>query len=237
MLPTHTNETGLEENRSVIEARALGSLGISGGEPHYAWTVRGMESALQESTAVLDLGCGVGHFGSFLKERFGQRPHGMDVVRHTGFHEECYESFELRDLQTMADTGKKFDFIFVIGLIEYFPNPRAFFRSVTQLMNPGASLVMTAPNPASLLNLISLAARGEYSTFRESSNPSSITPVLAVDVQRMLREAGLTTKTVEYSDRGRIPFLRGLQYQQVLPFLRGRLWSDNFRCVAQLGSE
>jgi 2-polyprenyl-3-methyl-5-hydroxy-6-metoxy-1,4-benzoquinol methylase len=159
----------------------------------------------------------------------------MDVVRHEGFLEESYESFEIRNLETVA-AGKKFDFVFVIGLIEYFPNPRAFFRSVTEVMAAGGRLVMTAPNPASLLNLISLAARGEFSAFREASNPSSITPVLAVDVVRMLREAGLTATTVDYSGRGRVPFFRGLRYQQLLPFLRGRLWSDDFRCVAQLGS-
>lgn len=219
---------------TATEVRALASQGISGGAPLYAWAVRGLEPHLQRARAVLDLGCGQGRFGGYLHERFQLQPDGCDVVRHAGFLQQHYASFELRNLETVESTGRRYDAIFAIGLIEYFPNPRAFLQSLPPLLAPGGKVVLTSPNPASLLSLLSLARRGEFSAFREVSNPASITPVLAVDAVRMLREAGFTSIAVDYSGRGRVPFFRGLRYQQLLPLLRGRWWSDNFRAVASL---
>ena len=200
----------------------------------HTWAVRGLEDDLRKGCAVLDLGCGVGHFGAFLWEKFGQRPHGMDVVRHPGFREESYASFDLQNGEALAATGQAFDIIFALGLIEYLPNPRALLASLPPLLAPGGRIMITTPNPASLLSLVSLAVRGEFSAFRQSSNPASITPVLAVDLLRMLDEAGFTDITLDFSMRGRVPFCRAHHYQTLLPFLRGRLWSDDFRCIAQL---
>ncbi|HSI13677.1 MAG TPA: methyltransferase domain-containing protein [Chthoniobacter sp.] len=232
-MPDTAHIASPEPDRNSIEARALASLGISGGERHYAWTVRGLEAALQRATSILDLGCGTGLFGKFLRERFGQRPDGIDVVRQPGFCEESYASFELRDLNASPPASKTYDLIFAIGLIEYLSDPRAFFHSLVPLLAPGGTLVLTAPNPASLRSLLSLAVRGEFSAFRESSNPASITPVLPVDAVRMLREAGFADAHVDYFAMGRMPWCRNLRYQQLIPFLTGRLWSDDFRCIAR----
>lgn len=212
--------------------RALASLGISGGDPHYTWTVRGVEKEISRSTAILDLGCGQGLFGTYLVQRFDRKPHGLDVVQHAGFRAQHHASFALKNLEILTPTDQRYDLIFAVGLIEYFPNPRAFFRSLAPLLTSNGKVVLTSPNPASLLNLISLISRGEFSAFREASNPASITPVLAVDAVRMLREAGFTQISVDYSGNGRVPFCRKLRYQTVLPFLKGRWWSDNFRIVA-----
>lgn len=227
-------QDGIAESPSVLDpaGRARSSRGISGGMPHYAWAVRGLEQDLQTSASVLDLGCGVGLFGTYLRERFGCRPHGVDLVRHEGFREADYATFTLRNLETLDSTDKRYDVIFAIGLIEYFPNPRAFFRSVPALLSPRGKLVLTAPNPASLGSTFSLLVRGEFSAFREASNPASITPVLPVDVCRMVREAGLAEIATDYSAVGRIPMLGGVSFQRIAPFLHGRLWSDNFRVVA-----
>ena len=42
------------------------------------------------------------------------------------------------------------------------------------------------------------------------------------------------TGKVDYSAAGRLPLFRSTRYQEVLSFLRGRLWSDNFRIVASM---
>ena len=212
----------------------MASLGISGGTPHYEWTVRGLETEFRRAGAVLDLGCGQGLFGAFLDHRFQQKPHGLDVVRHDRFLEEHYASFQLRNLESVEAADRRYDLVFAIGLIEYLPNPRAFLKSLPALLAPGGKVVLTSPNPASLLSLLSLLTRGEFSAFREVSNPASITPVLAVDAVRMLREAGFTKIATDDSGSGRVPFFRGLRYRQVLPFLKGRWWSDNFRVVASI---
>ena len=215
----------------TAEARAQASGGISGGNAHYAWTVRGMEDAISAGATILDLGCGVGLFGTYLNERFNRKAHGLDVVRHAGFRDADYASFELRNLEAPAPAKRQFDYIFAIGLLEYLPNPRELIRSLPQLLAPNGKVVVTAPNPASLRSIVSLLFRGEFSAFRESSNPASITPVLPVDLCRMFREAGLRDVTLDYSGSGRPPLLRSIRYQSIFPFLRGRLWSDDLRII------
>jgi 2-polyprenyl-3-methyl-5-hydroxy-6-metoxy-1,4-benzoquinol methylase len=222
------------EGPGEIEARAHASGGISGGPSHYAWTISGLEDAVRETDDILDLGCGSGLFGAYLHERFGRKAHGLDVVRHECLCESAYASFALKNLETLTPLGHQFDLIFAIGLIEYFPNPRSFFRSLPPLLKPGGQVVITSPNPTTLLSTASLLLRGEFTAFRACSNPASITPVLAVDACRMFREAGFHNVALVYSAHGRLPLSRSLTYQKILPFLRGRLWSDNFRIVASL---
>ena len=217
---------------SPAEDRARASGGTSGGDSHYAWTVSGLEESMKASDAILDLGCGVGLFGAFLNERFGRKAHGVDVVRHEGFRDEDYASFELRNLEALEGMEGRFDFIFAIGLLEYLPNPRAFIQSLPELLTPGGKVVITAPNPASLRSTAAVLWRGEFSAFREASNPASITPILPVDACRMFREAGFCDVILDYSATGRPPLLRSGRYQSLLPFLRGRLWSDDFRVIA-----
>jgi SAM-dependent methyltransferase len=217
---------------ATAEDRAIASGGISGGVVHYEWTVRGLQEEIRASEAILDLGCGVGLFGTYLNERFGKKPHGIDVVRHEGFRDGDHASFELRNLETLEDSGRQYDLIFAIGLLEYLPNPRALVRTLPAALRAGGRAVITAPNPASLRSIVALWRRGEYSAFREDSNPASISPVLPVDACRMFREAGFRDVAIDYSGRGRPPLMHGAQYQEVLPFLRGRLWSDDFRVIA-----
>jgi 2-polyprenyl-3-methyl-5-hydroxy-6-metoxy-1,4-benzoquinol methylase len=211
--------------------RAELSRGISGGDWYYEFAIRGFEQTLPGSS-VLDLGCGTGSFGAFLHARLGIRPQGVDIVRHEGFAETHYSSFQLADLDTDAISGGH-DFIFALGVIEYLTHPRRFLRAAAALLRPGGRLVITSPNPASLRSLLSLLRHGECSAFKESSNPASITPVLAVDAARMLREASLTEVQISFSGHGRIPGAGGLRWQRLLPGARGRWFSDDFRVTGR----
>jgi 2-polyprenyl-3-methyl-5-hydroxy-6-metoxy-1,4-benzoquinol methylase len=213
-----------------VERRAVLSGGISGGAEYYSFAIRGFESALPGSR-ILDLGCGTGGFGCFLAERFGVHADGVDVIRYEGFVESAYASLHIADLDLLEAKhleGRR-DFVFALGVIEHLTNPRRFIHAAAALLKPGGHLVVTAPNPASLRSLTALLRSGEYSAFKEASNPASITPVLAVDAARMHREARLTRVETTFSDRGTIPGCGGMRWQRVLPFAGGRWFSDNFR--------
>lgn len=212
--------------------RAELSGGFSGGQEYYEFVVRGLESALRGSN-VLDLGCGKGGFGRFFRERFYAQPHGVDIVQHAGFIADAYASFQIANLdalETAALPGGQ-DFVFALGLIEYLTNPRRFIHAAAAALRPGGHLIITAPNPASLRSLAALLRSGEFSAFKELSNPASITPVLAMDAARMLREVGLQCVTTDFSNRGSLPGSGRYTWQRIVPATRGRWFSDDFRVV------
>lgn len=216
------------------QTRAELSRGISGGDAYYEFAIRGVESLRPESS-VLDLGCGTGAFGAFLARRFNVRPLGVDIVRHEGFAKLQYAGLQFADLDQfdpLALPGNH-DLVFALGFIEYLTNPRRFIRSAAALLKPGGQLVVTSPNPASLRSVAALLRSGECSAFKEASNPASITPVLAVDAARMLRETGLIDVEATFSGHGAIPGGGGLRWQRLLPFARGRWFSDDFRVTGQ----
>ena len=220
---------------SVAEARARHSRGISGGKPLYEFATAGLEAALNSQVKVLDAGCGCGHFGRFLLERFSVCPDGMDVVEHDGFDRAAYASFTRADLNLFNgdSPNERYDIVFAIGLLEYIENPRRLVRALGKVLRSGGLLVFTSPNPASLRNVTGLLLRGEFSAFRECSNPASVTPLLACDALRMVKEAGFSESEFRYSGQGRVPGMRRLRWQTVLPGARGRWFSDDFRIGAR----
>jgi 2-polyprenyl-3-methyl-5-hydroxy-6-metoxy-1,4-benzoquinol methylase len=197
-----------------------------------------LEEELARAEAVLDLGCGVGGFGAHLARRFGRKTHGIDLVQHPGFIADAYASFQRLDLDAIeaGSVGRRFDLIFALGVIEYLTDPRALVCAVPHWLGPRGRFVITTPNPASLRSILSLAVRGEFSAFRAVSNPAAITPVLAADASRMFLEAGFDRVEMDYSGRGRPPFLRRGAYQRVVPWLTGRLFSDDYRVIGSINT-
>lgn len=109
--------------------------------------------------SVLDVGC-TGHVVEIdsplwlhkrLREGFPSvtgidiSAENVDLLRRHGFgdvHVQSAESFEL---------DKKFDTIVAGELIEHLANPGLFLRQAREHLKPGGRLVLTTPNPFSLL--------------------------------------------------------------------------------------
>jgi len=220
------------ENMLTVENRAEMSQGISGGDAFFEFAIRQFRGSLSSDLSVLDLGCGVGGFGRFLEREFGIRATGVDVILHKGFDEKSYRDFQQIDLNRLsaATLPGSWDVVTAIGVIEYLMDPRAFIQAAARLLRKGGRLMITSPNPASARSLVTLLRHGEYSAFKESTNPASITPVLPKDAVRMFREAGLEEIELDYSRHGGIPGLGGTTWQRFFPSLGGRLFSDDF-CV------
>ncbi|MGL4501612.1 MAG: hypothetical protein ACRCU2_21260, partial [Planktothrix sp.] len=83
----------------------------------------------------------------------------------------------------------------------------------------------------SLLSKLTLILKNQFNAFQEAPGlyPAHITALLEIDLIRIAKECGLSDVTIEYSDRGRIPFT-GWNWPQNLGF-RGRAFSNNVLCV------
>ena len=224
---------------NTVERNALLSAGTSAYHL-YKLAIDGLQDALLSAHRVLDLGCGIGDFGEFLRKTYTGRLDGVDVVRHSAFRDEYYDSFVKRDLdrETLWESSTRYDLIFALEIIEHLENPRAFCRLAVQVLGAGGLLVITTPNPTSLSSLTSLIVHGAFRDFRDGLGmyPTHITPILPLDARRILLECGLHVNSITYSQLGRIPFVPRT-YQSLLPFLRGGLFSDNYRIIGAAQNE
>ncbi len=126
-----------------------------------------------------------------------------------------------------------FDSIVSVEVVEHLENPRAVFREFYRLLKPGGTLVLTTPNQESLRSYASLLFWGHFAAFLGSSYPAHITALLRKDLERICVETGFGTPRFAYSGEGRIPKLTMWRWQDFLPFLRGRIFSDNFGIVVR----
>ncbi|WP_080236615.1 class I SAM-dependent methyltransferase [Spirosoma rigui] len=116
----------------------------------------------------------------------------------------------------------QFDFVIALEVIEHLENPRHFFREIIKLMKPGAYGFVSTPNNDSLFSRLNFLLTGQHRWFQDSCYPAHITPILEVDLLRILRENGLITVGLYYSNEETIPKLN-----YTLNW-KGKLYSKNF---------
>lgn len=124
-----------------------------------------------------------------------------------------------------------FDWVFALEVIEHLENPRQFVTEAARLLKPGGRLLLTTPCNDCITSRLSLLMRGYYPAFndRDYRESGHITPILAIDLQRMAAEAGYSGVEFFFPLEGRLPKSK-LTWQKFFPFLRGKLWSDTLFC-------
>ncbi|HEY8280336.1 MAG TPA: class I SAM-dependent methyltransferase [Bdellovibrionota bacterium] len=186
-----------------------------------------LDGRLAEDKRFLDVGCGTGGFPERVAGKGVRQVHCCDFEK---FDERVNKfQFTKVDLNSaLAYPGSNFDVVSALEVIEHLENPRHLVRELHRILKPGGTLLLSTPNNESLTSLLSLCLRGYYSAFADSCYPAHITPVLAVDGQRMLREAGFREITLLWSNQGRAPAVP-FHWQSLLgPLACGKRFSDNF---------
>ncbi|MGH7282612.1 MAG: class I SAM-dependent methyltransferase [Polyangiaceae bacterium] len=183
---------------------------------------------------ILDAGSGSGSWLRLLLKSFPNITHAtsVDIFDAGASKVEGVEFFlgdVCRDPLPIADAS--LDWVFAIEVVEHLANPRAFLKEAARCLRPGASLFLSTPNNDALTSRLSLLFRGYFPAFSDENYRASghITPVLAVDLRRMANELGFSKITFAFPLGGRIPKM-AMEWQRVLPGLRGSLWSDVLFC-------
>ena len=212
-----------------VSSRAASTNGTS-AEPIYRMAAATL-AAKGASGLVVDVGCGAGHLWPYVREMFHDYI-GVDVLRYASFPDDL--PFRSVDL----DTGKiplangSAEAVVAIETIEHLENPRAFFRELTRVAKPGGWIVVTTPNQRSFLSLLSLAVKGHFVAFQDSSYPAHLTALLEMDLRRIAAECGLSGTEIHYSKDGRIP-LTARHYPAALSRLFPRILSDTLLLLAR----
>ncbi len=213
-----------------VEERALASAGRS-NTAIYEMVADAFHTRDVRGERLIDVGCGHGAAWQHLKGRFSEYV-GVDVVWYNDFPSDG--TFVTADLDggpiPVADATA--DAVVAVETIEHLENPRAFVRELVRLTKPGGWVVITTPNQLSLLSLLTLMTKGQFSHFQDGSYPAHITALLEVDLVRIATECGLANIGTDYSRQGRIVFT-GRHYPRMVSRLFPRACSDNLVVVGQ----
>ncbi len=117
-------------------------------QPRSRWI--GQRVGLTTDHAVLDVGCGSGHFLHTLQRRYGCRCTGLDL-------DPAYEQKAAKDgIRRVTgdfeqfETDERFDLITMFHLVEHLNNPAASIRKAWTLLKPGGYLYVETPAADSL---------------------------------------------------------------------------------------
>lgn len=219
----------LEEKRRFAAEVTKGT----SAEPCYALATRLLAEA-GAGGRLLEFGAGMGRFALRLASAENFREVVCaDILPKPSEFPDSIEWIEF-DLNHPLPLGNGiFDTIVSVEVIEHLENPRAVFREFHRLLKPGGVLVLTTPNQESLRSYAGLVLGGHFAAFLGVSYPAHITALLQKDLERLCAETGFGKPRFAFSGDGRIPKLTRWRWQKFLPFLRGRLFSDNFGTVVR----
>jgi 2-polyprenyl-3-methyl-5-hydroxy-6-metoxy-1,4-benzoquinol methylase len=181
---------------------------------------------------VLDYGSGIGTLPGILHEAF---PHAemwaADILpRPPELKSEIgWIQGDLNNALPSPDSS--FDAIVSSEVIEHLENPRATYRDLFRLLKPGGLLIVTTPNQESIRSLSALLFAGHFAYFSDNCYPAHITALVRKDFERIAKEAGFGPVTFDFSNLGGIPKAPNVKWQSVLPFFKGRWFSDNIAVV------
>jgi 2-polyprenyl-3-methyl-5-hydroxy-6-metoxy-1,4-benzoquinol methylase len=213
-----------------LESRARLSLGSS-SDAIYRMVDEFLGASKIGGGTLVDVGCGGGALWRVVSARFA-RYCGLDAVRYEAFPvdgEFRRVNLDSTEWPVPAASG---DVVVAIETIEHLENPWAFMRQLGSLAKPDGWVLVTTPNQTSVLSLLTLAVKHRFSAFQDAHYPAHKTALLASDLERAAREAGLDAVRLVYSGQGRVPGT-AWHYPKALASVFPRALSDNLMLVSR----
>ncbi len=221
-------------NRRILASQASGG---SSGNAIYEAVLR-VVNEFQLRGDLLDFGSGTGFLTRELKrtKRFATIAAADLMPRPASLDKNI--AWIAADLnEPLPYDGASFDVIVSAEVIEHLENPRFVAREMFRLLRPGGALLLTTPNNESWRSLFSLLVRGHHVAFGDASYPAHITPLLRVDLQRILTEAGFAPPIFRYTNEGGLPGYPTINWQRISGgLLAGVRFSDNLLAFSRKAS-
>ncbi len=214
---------------AAVDERARQSLGRAHGRIHAM--VASLLAARNAGGTLVDVGCGTGDLWRATRGLF-TRCVGVDAVRYPELPDDVtFEQADLdRDPLPLADASA--DVAAAIEVIEHLENPRAFVRELVRVARPGGWVVVTTPNQLSVLSMLTLMTKGQFSAFQAGDYPAHRTALLEIDLRRIAGETGLREIEIAYTCWGRLP-LSAWHYPSALAALAPQRLSDNLALIGR----
>jgi len=179
---------------------------------------------LDKNSEILDLGAGEGEFSRRLIEKdFKAIPvDGFDIYWRNSQIPLIIANLDGEFASTVSPSGKQFDAIVAIEIIEHLENPYLFLRECAKLLKPNGLLFVTSPNVESITSRIIFLYTGRLIGFGkvETLRPAHITPLFKWKFDLALEEAGFEYVWEGYN---RISYRVGDNFHNKIGSLMARL--------------
>lgn len=224
----------LNAETDILQKKALQMAEGRSSDLHMNWVLQTLTAAgLSQHSKVLDFGAGVGRLLHGLKEQGVHNLMGADLLPPPVDFNGKWKQADLNHFPS-RELSLEFDWVVGVEVIEHLENPRNMIRTMAEMTKVGGHILLTTPNVESLRSILSFMVRGHFVDFLDSSYPAHITPVLPMDLQRIVLESGFEIKRLEYSGRGAIPGLTKWSWQQISgSLLKGKRFSEHILVVAR----
>jgi len=150
-----------------------------------------LQRASPDGKACLDIGPGTGRWLKFLKQNGAISLVGVDVSSEV--LERCAplcDSTQKLDVEvdTLDYGDNSFDIIISIEVLEHLQDPDIYFSEIIRVAKPGANVVMSLPNIASMMSRFRLLFG--YLPTAIASDPTHVRFYLQNDIALMLAKRG-----------------------------------------------
>jgi 2-polyprenyl-3-methyl-5-hydroxy-6-metoxy-1,4-benzoquinol methylase len=179
---------------------------------------------LDKKSEILDLGAGEGEFTRRLTEKdFKAIPvDGFDIYYRNSQIPLIIANLDGEFASAVSPSGKQFDAIVAIEIIEHLENPYLFLRECAKLLKPNGLLFVTSPNVESITSRIIFLYTGRLIGFGavETLRPAHITPLFKWKFDLAFEEAGFEYVWEGYN---RISYRVGDNFHNKIGSLMARL--------------
>lgn len=104
---------------------------------------------LKHAPRILDIGCGQGVLGKYLKDKIGAIVSGVEITRNNyTIASTILDSAILGDIETMDVSllDEKFDYIIFSDSLEHLMDPSAVLLKIKSLISDGGAVLIAMPN-------------------------------------------------------------------------------------------
>jgi len=179
---------------------------------------------LDKNSEILDLGAGEGEFSRRLIEKdFKAIPvDGFDIYWRNSQIPLIIANLDGEFASIVSPSGKQFDAIVAIEIIEHLENPYLFLRECAKLLKPNGLLFVTSPNVESITSRVIFLYTGRLIGFGEveTLRPAHITPLFKWKFDLAFEEAGFEYVWEGYN---RISYRVGDNFHNKIGSLMARL--------------
>ncbi len=153
-----------------------------------------------DARRILDVGCGAGEFGRFLKERGAEEVAGIEIDERA-YHiaQENLDHAVLGNIEEMElpFPDGHFDCIVFGDVLEHLINPTAVLRKVTRILAPQGIIVTSIPN-VRFFEVVGMLAQGRWK-YEDAGilDRTHLRFFTAVEIRKMIHDAGLQIRLMK----------------------------------------